>query len=98
MPVGIAGIMKFSEHRGDTDRKPQDRLIRKSFAAPLEHLAQDVLKDSAVLVVGDLERRIDAGDGSELFLFALSVRARTLIFFFGSKFWLSPRNRKSQGR
>src|SRR5579859_6047100 len=42
-------------------------------AAPLEHLAQNVLKDAAVLVVSDLERRIDAGDGGEVFFFALRV-------------------------
>jgi hypothetical protein len=34
--------------------------------ALLKHLAQNVVKDATVLVVGDLEGRIDAGDSGEI--------------------------------
>jgi hypothetical protein len=45
------------------------RDIRKIGRA-LEHLAKDVLKNSAVLVVSHLERRVDARYRGEMLLFA----------------------------
>jgi hypothetical protein len=51
----------------------------------LEHLAQNVVKDAAVLVVGDFERGIDAGGGGEILFFTLSIARANLTFLRGVK-------------
>src|SRR6185437_14117056 len=77
--------LKFTDSEGviqfilSTSTQPSSDLSNRKL---LKHLAQNVLKDSAVLVVSDLERRIDAGNGGKLFFLALSVaRAHFDLFF-----------------
>src|ERR1700732_2077640 len=41
--------------------------------AILHHLAEDVLQDAAVLVIGDREGRFDPGDGAEHFRVAVCI-------------------------
>src|SRR5690348_15276761 len=49
-------------------------------SALLKHLAQNVVEDAAVLVVGDLEGRIDAGYSGEILFFALRVARENFYF------------------
>src|SRR5208282_4195710 len=45
-----------------------------------EHLAENVVQDAAVLVVGDFERRVDASNGGEILFFTVCAMSANLHF------------------
>src|ERR1700676_4757420 len=49
--------------------------------AMLQHLAEDVLQDAAVLVIGDLEGSVDPGDGTEHLRVAVRIAGNHFHLF-----------------